>query len=83
MEELNRLGFSVFPSHSNFVNIRVDPKIRDPLVSYLKGKAILIKAGADHVALRFCIRITAGPKHKMEPVIHAIESFIKEAKKNR
>ena len=78
IEQMNRLGFSSYRSYSNFVNIRVDEKIRDPLISYLKGKGILIKAGANHPALRSCIRITSGPKNKMQMVIRAIESFMNE-----
>lgn len=78
IDQMKRLGFSPYPSYSNFVNIRIDYKLRDPLVAYLKSKGILIKAGADHPSLRSCIRITAGPKQKMQQVTHAIESFMAE-----
>lgn len=78
IERMNRPGFSPYPSYSNFVNIQVDKTIRDPLISYLNRKGILIKAGADHPVLQSCIRITTGPKHKMKTVIQAIELFLKE-----
>lgn len=76
IRQMERLGFSPYPSYSNFVNIRIDESLRDPLIAYLMGKGILIKAGADHPALRSCIRITAGPEHKMKIVVSAIEKFL-------
>jgi histidinol-phosphate aminotransferase len=76
IDQMKRIGFSPYPSYSNFVNIPVDNKIRDPLISFLERKGILIKAGADHPALRSCIRITAGPKNMMKTVIQAIELFM-------
>lgn len=77
IDEMSRIGFSSYPSYSNFVNFNVGNKIRDPLVTYLNKNGILIKAGADHPALRSCIRITVGPKPKMEAVISAIDTFMK------
>jgi len=77
IDEMRRLGFFVFPSFSNFVNIVVGESIRDPLVAHLKNKKILIKAGASHPALTPCVRITAGPKRIMEPVVFEIEAFMK------
>jgi len=78
IDQMKMLGFSSYPSYSNFVNIHVDKKIHDLLIAYLNHKGILIKAGADHPALQSCIRITAGPKQKMQMVIEAIESFMNE-----
>lgn len=78
IDGMSRLGFASYPTYSNFVNVKVDTKIRDPLIAHLNRKGILIKAGADHPALRSCIRITAGPEHKMKLVIDAIEEFIKK-----
>ena len=80
IDTMTRLGFFVFPSFSNFVNIRVGEALRDPLVAHLKRKGILIKAGASHPALAPCIRISAGPKRIMEPVVREIESFLRETK---
>jgi histidinol-phosphate aminotransferase len=78
IEQMKRLGFIPYPSYSNFVNIKVDKTIRDQLITHLNQNGILIKAGADHPALRDCIRITVGPKRKMETVIQAIEKFINQ-----
>jgi histidinol-phosphate aminotransferase len=78
IEQMKRLGFSPYQSYGNFVNIQVEKNIRNPLISYLHRKGILIKAGVDHPALQSCIRITAGPKPKMKTVIQAIESFMNE-----
>lgn len=83
IEQMTRLGFLPYPSYGNFVNIKVEKKIRDPLIDFLNHKGILIKAGAEHPALQSCIRITVGPKQKMEPVIRAIEAFMKTADKIR
>lgn len=79
---LQQKGFEAYPTYTNFVNFRVDPNIRDPLVEYLKNKKILIKPGASHPALESCIRITAGPKEKMEVVVHAIGDFLSEREKS-
>ena len=80
--EMQKLGFSAYPSHSNFVNFRIPKELHDPLIADLKRKGILVKAGADHPALRGCVRITAGPKNKMERVVDAISLFIKKNPEN-
>jgi len=78
IEQMTSLGFSPYPSYSNFVNIKVNKTIRDPLIAYLNQKGILIKAGVVHPALESCIRITVGPKSKMEAVVREITSFMHE-----
>jgi len=74
--ELKRLGFFVFESHSNFVNVRVGKERVHPIVAYLKQKRILIKPGYDHPALIDCIRITVAPVEQMRVVIQYIEEYI-------
>jgi histidinol-phosphate aminotransferase len=80
--ELKRLGFFVFESHSNFVNVRVGKSHVDPLVIFLKENGVLIKAGADHPALIECIRITAAPLDQMRFIIQCIEKYLKNANDN-
>lgn len=75
VNELKRMGFFVFESYSNFVNIRVGTQNVHPLVEYLRQKGVLIKAGADHSALSDCIRITAAPKDQMEFIIRCIKDY--------
>lgn len=81
IDAMTRLGFFVFPSFSNFINVVVGESLRDPLIDHLKHEGILIKAGANTPALVPCVRITVGPKRVMEPVVRAIESFLLKRQK--
>ena len=79
VHELKRLGFFVFESHSNFVNVRVGKEHVHPIVTYLKQKRVLIKPGYDHPALIDCIRITVAPVESMILIIQCIEEYIKSS----
>ncbi|MGA2917092.1 pyridoxal phosphate-dependent aminotransferase [Methanoregula sp.] len=75
-KEMEKMGFSCYPSHTNFLNIRVGQKLVIPLTDHLKARGILIKPGYDHPALKECIRVTIGPIPQMKPVIESIRDYI-------
>jgi histidinol-phosphate aminotransferase len=76
VKEMEKMGFSCYPSQTNFLNIRVGQKLVIPLTDFLKTRGILIKPGYDHPALKECIRVTIGSIHQMKPVIESVREYI-------
>ena len=74
--EMEKMGFSSYPSYANFLNIKVGQKLVTPLTDYLKTKGILIKPGYAHPALKECIKVTIGPIQQMKLVIGYIHKYI-------
>jgi len=77
IKEMEGVGFPCYPSHTNFLNIRIGQKLVIPLTDYLKSQGILIKPGYDHPALKECIRVTIGPVCQMKTVVESIRAYIK------
>jgi len=71
-------GLFACPTHANFMNIRVGAPAVAPLVDFLKGEGILVKAGHDHPALRDCVRITLGDVAEMERVMGKIREYLRD-----
>ncbi|MDD1671267.1 MAG: histidinol-phosphate aminotransferase family protein [Methanomicrobiales archaeon] len=71
-----QLGLITYPTHANFINIRVGISSVLPLQRFLEREGILVKAGYEHPALRDCIRITLGGVNEMKRVIEKIQDFL-------
>jgi len=76
VQEMASLGFSSFPSHTNFLNIKVGEDLVVPLSDFLKTRNVLIKHGHDHPALKGCIRITVGCEEQMFIVTRLVREFL-------
>ncbi len=78
-EKLKPLGWKVFPSNTNFVNIRL-PKHIDAgkFEDFAREKGILLKGRLGKEAFKNCIRITVGPIDIMKPLVSLVNIFSEE-----
>ncbi|WP_348225568.1 aminotransferase class I/II-fold pyridoxal phosphate-dependent enzyme, partial [Sinorhizobium sp. CCBAU 05631] len=79
---LSQLGFSVTPSHTNFLLVRV-PSGRDGTwwQTCLQRKRILVAVPPDE-GLEDCIRVSIGTKPQMDAFLAAVEDIL-EAETSR
>jgi histidinol-phosphate aminotransferase len=74
---LNRLGFYVYPSESNFILARQPGKDLSFLYERLKDQGILVRY-FDQPRLRDCLRITIGTETEVAQLIEALEKLFTE-----
>lgn len=78
VKECRRLGLIPYPTHANFINIRLPDKWNaGKLEDFAKGKGVLFKGRLDYACFKNCIRITLGPKEYMARFIAVLEEFLK------
>ena len=76
-KQLSQLGLTVFPTHANFLLIRVAPRCRPAqLVEDLKGRGFLVKALGDYPSVEGCIRVTLGPRALMVEFVDALRQVL-------
>ena len=75
--ELEKLGFSVLPSRTNFVFAKSDKISGGELYQKLKEREILVR-WFDTERIRDYIRITIGTKEQMETLIGEISGIIQK-----
>jgi histidinol-phosphate aminotransferase len=71
---LKRMGLEIIKGHANFVLAKVYGKRKD-VYAYLKSKGVLIYLPSEDSFLRDYLRITTGPKEKMEIVLRALKGY--------
>ena len=74
-KELERLGFSVLDSKSNFLFARSDSCPGEKLYRTLKERGVLVR-WFDKDLIRSFVRITIGTKEQMERLIREIEGIV-------
>mgnify|MGYP002681932823 FL=1 len=72
---LERLGFFVFPSESNFVLARISSYPAGQIYTYLKNRRILVRY-YDTPRLRDCLRISVGTDDEIERLLEQIAEII-------
>ena len=77
VDEIERLGLRVFPSHANFILVEVGEKNVKPLVRKMYNSGILINSGYEHETLKRCIRISLGPEEKMRKVVKVLKDYFR------
>ncbi|MBQ9485288.1 MAG: histidinol-phosphate transaminase, partial [Clostridia bacterium] len=76
---LNKLGFSVLDSKTNFVFAKHPEKSGEFIYSELKERGILVRY-FDKLRLKDFVRITIGSKEDMEKTIATVAEIVKEKK---
>jgi len=75
--EIKKLGLKTFPSHANFILVKVGESRVRLLIEKMRKSGILIGGGYDHETLKNCIRISLGPKEKMKKVVGVLKNYFK------
>ncbi|HLG87826.1 MAG TPA: histidinol-phosphate transaminase [Alphaproteobacteria bacterium] len=79
-EQLTRLGFTVYPSVTNFLLVSFKPHDAEEVRQFLKGRGVLVRQMGAY-GLPDCLRITIGTEEEMRALISGIEAFLKGGKK--
>lgn len=71
---LKRLGYQVYPSHTNFILARQRDKNLKPVYEELKRRKILVRY-FDTPGLRDCLRITVGTPKELRAVLNELAAL--------
>ena len=71
---LQRLGYQVYPSHSNFLLARRRDKDLKPVYEELKRRKILVRY-FDTPDLRDCLRITVGAPKELRALLNELATI--------
>ena len=78
-ERATKLGLGVLPTHTNFLLIRVTPRVEPSrIVAGLRRFGFVVKGPFDAPCLAGCIRITLGPAAIMAKVAESLERLLNE-----
>jgi len=75
IEELSKLGLSVFPTDANFVVVKIGEKCGE-VCDTLKEKGILVRNRTRDPLLEGCIRITIGTKEQCDQVLRELKTIL-------
>jgi len=73
----NELGLRFWPSHTNFVLVRVGAKVK-AFVESMQRRGILVRDSSTSPGCEGCVRITVGTLEQMDGVLQAIREAIAE-----
>lgn len=77
VRECRRLGLLPFPSHTNFINIRLpDVFSAGDFENFGRRNGILFKGKLGQGCFNNCIRITLGPKKYMQQFVKVLKNFM-------
>ena len=71
---LKRLGYQVYPSHTNFILARQRGKNLQPVYEELKRRKILVRY-FDAPGLRDCLRITVGTPKEVRALLNELAAM--------
>ena len=72
--ELKSLGISYWPSHANFLFLRIGPHHRE-FVSALRERGILVRDRSSDPGCDGCVRITIGTSEQMDRLLGALREI--------
>jgi histidinol-phosphate aminotransferase len=81
MEQLfSELGLRFWPSHTNFVLVRVGASAK-AFVESMRSRRILVRDSSANPGCEGCIRITVGTPKQMDGVLQAIREAVAETRR--
>jgi histidinol-phosphate aminotransferase len=75
-EELNKMGVTFYPSHTNFILIKFENV--DEIVQELDKQDILVSNKSKLKGLEGCMRVTIGPIEVMKHFVFALKSILQK-----
>jgi histidinol-phosphate aminotransferase len=77
MKALRSLGVAFFPSHANFVLMKIGPKHAD-LVKAMRARGVLLRDRSADPGCDGCVRITIGVEEHVTRGLKALEESLAE-----
>ncbi|MFY9645353.1 MAG: histidinol-phosphate transaminase [Terriglobales bacterium] len=76
-ELFDKLGLRFWPSQTNFVLVRIGPRVKI-FVESMQARGVIVRDSSSNPGCEGCVRITVGTRKQMDGVLQAIREAIEE-----